>query len=81
MCVCGGRGGVALSICIEENYGLLQIWALLVAAMLVCALPKKSWKRLARDVLDTFATRASYVHDVTNTDIKRQHSRLCFRDF
>ena len=49
--------------------------------MLVCALPKKSRKRLARDVLDTFATRASFVHDVTNTGLKRQHSRLCFRDF
>ena len=49
--------------------------------MLVCALPKKSRKRLAGDVLDTFATRASFVHDVTNTGLKRQHSRLCFRDF
>ena len=56
-------------------------WALLVAAMLVCSLPKKSRKKLARDVLDTFATRASFAHDVLDTGIKRQHSRSCFRDF
>ena len=52
-----------------------------MAAMLLYSLPKKSRKRLARDVLDTFATRASFAHDVTDTGIKRQHSQSCFRDF
>ena len=36
--------------------------------MLVCSLPKKSRKRLARDVFDNFATSASLAHDVTDTD-------------
>ena len=35
--------------------------------MLVRSSPMKSRKRLARDVLDTSATRAELVHDVTDT--------------
>ena len=57
-------------------------------------LPLKSRKRLARDVLDSFATHAGLVYDVTDTDCwhtqkkkkekgeeKKEHLHLCFRDF
>ena len=36
--------------------------------MLVCSLQMKGRKRLACDVLDTFATHAGLVYDITDID-------------
>ena len=41
--------------------------------MLGCSLPVKSRKRLAYDVIDTSATHASRVCDVTDTDCHTQN--------
>ena len=54
------------------------------AAMLVHFLPIKSWKRSARDVIDTSAIHAGLAYDVTDTLLTGktwQHSRSCLHDF
>ena len=55
---------------------LLQIWALCGASM-ASSLPMKSRKRLAQDILDTFATHAHATDRLL--DAKYQHSRSCLQ--
>ena len=44
--------------------------------MLIHSLPMKSGKRLSRDVFDTFATHASLVYDVIDTDSWAQNGSI-----
>ena len=47
--------------------------------MFVSTSPPKSWKRLAHDVCDTFATQMTSL--MQTAEHKTQYSRSCFRDF
>ena len=49
--------------------------------MLTGSLPKKNRNRLARDALDTFATHAGCVYDVTDTDCWAQNGSISNVDF
>ena len=52
---------------------LRQIWALCVAAVLICSLPIKSRERLAHDVVDACGTRGSLDYDIRDTDCQTQN--------
>ena len=58
---------IILFVVVVVDVILLWIWALRGSAILVCSLPMKSRKGLARDVFGAFATHASLAYDVTDT--------------
>ena len=68
----------ALSILMQQKYFFLWLWVRAPKSMAtqVRTLPMKRRKRLACDVLDTFATLANHVHDVSDIDWQTQIAAL-----
>ena len=69
---------IALVILMQQKYFFLWLWVRAPKSMatMVRTLPMKRRKRLACDVLDTSATLANLVHDVSDIDWQTQIAAL-----
>ena len=76
-------GSVWLSIITQQKYFLASDLSSTDTAILVCSSPLKSRKWSAHDIIDTCATHASLVHDVTYTDCQTRNGSTygCFCNF